>query len=562
MIGNTSESSNPPVPSGVPAPRRVLAIWLPGWPVQRLIAGNNALRRTPVILYRNHPQRGQLVTEVSPTARLDGVRRGMPLPEARALVRGTCRSGADGGEGHVFQHDPGADREALVRLAVDCQRFSPLVGLAGTGDEQADGLWLEAGSVLHLFGGPDGLQIAVARHFQSAGLTIRQALASTPARAWGLARFACPPAAPAGQPEGMESWHREQEAFDRLPVAALRLSPLIRDNLRQLGIERVGQVRQLPRAGLRSRFGDQLTRRLDEADGRLEEVITAIHPPADLQASRFLDVPVSDRESLVRIVEQLAGPLCGSLRSQGRGGLVWHCRLSPPEQRQAPLDLTVSLFQPTARLDQLMPLVRMQLDDRWSPVAGRHPVPADFVVQEVAVSVSRCVLLGERQRSLFDENPRLDRLALSRLINRLASRLGAAHVVRPRLGNGVRAEEAAWFEPLVGNGTARPPAGPGRPPCPVSPLQRPLLLWSRPRAIAVVSLDGGPETDINLPALLVADNRRWPVARRWGPERIETSWWRGGLVRRDYWRVETVEGRWWWVFRDLTSGDWFWHGAF
>ena len=56
--------------------------------------------------------------------------------------------------------------------------------------------------------------------------------------------------------------------------------------------------------------------------------------------------------------------------------------------------------------------------------------------------------------------------------------------------------------------------------------------------------------------------RRHAVDRWWGPERIETGWWRGGIVRRDYYRVETTTGRRVWLFRDLVGGGWFLHGSF
>ena len=50
------------------------------------------------------------------------------------------------------------------------------------------------------------------------------------------------------------------------------------------------------------------------------------------------------------------------------------------------------------------------------------------------------------------------------------------------------------------------------------------------------------------------------VLRSWGPERIQTGWWRGNYIRRDYYRVATTEGNRFWIFR--RHGDWFLHGVF
>lgn len=46
-----------------------------------------------------------------------------------------------------------------------------------------------------------------------------------------------------------------------------------------------------------------------------------------------------------------------------------------------------------------------------------------------------------------------------------------------------------------------------------------------------------------------------------GPERIACGWSDGG-IKRDYWRVMLGDGRWFWLFRDEMSGQFFQHGEF
>jgi protein ImuB len=86
---------------------------------------------------------------------------------------------------------------------------------------------------------------------------------------------------------------------------------------------------------------------------------------------------------------------------------------------------------------------------------------------------------------------------------------------------------------------------------------RPLLLYPQPHPIEVTSIapDGPPQ-------IVWLDGRRQRVARHWGPERIETLWWRGRTVRRDYYRVAMEAGGMLWIFRRLNEGDWFLHGVF
>jgi protein ImuB len=47
-----------------------------------------------------------------------------------------------------------------------------------------------------------------------------------------------------------------------------------------------------------------------------------------------------------------------------------------------------------------------------------------------------------------------------------------------------------------------------------------------------------------------------------GPERIETGWWDGRDVRRDYFHASNPAGLRLWVFRDLRSRDWYLQGLF
>jgi protein ImuB len=82
-------------------------------------------------------------------------------------------------------------------------------------------------------------------------------------------------------------------------------------------------------------------------------------------------------------------------------------------------------------------------------------------------------------------------------------------------------------------------------------------LYPQPQLVEAVSVvPEGPPLKFHLRA------EEHTVARRWGPERIETGWWRDGCIRRDYYRVETTVGERFWLFRELHSGRWFVHGEF
>jgi protein ImuB len=210
----------------------------------------------------------------------------------------------------------------------------------------------------------------------------------------------------------------------------------------------------------------------------------------------------------------------------------------------------MELFQPAVCADHLRQLIAMHLE-QTSSIAP---------VEYVEVTVTRPVRVAQRQRSLWGDGAALAGTSLAALIDRLAARLGAAHVVRPRRQAEYQPESAWRSVPLVGPapGAAarteprRVLAEPG-----ASGFERPLELLSPPEPLEAIAVAGaGPPGAIQTP------HRRRTVRRTWGPERIETGWWRGPLVRRDYWRIEIDSGQWWWVFRDLDDGRWYLHGVF
>ena len=539
--------------------KRIVCVYLSDWPIQRLVAKQPELRRQRVVLY-TQDARGQRVSAISPAARRDRVRVGMPLSEAKSILRDVSWEPEPRGEGvsprfspkttqigdrprrfpvYFMPHDRTADRTALVQLALSCESLAPRVGLEP--DEPPECLFLDVAGVAHLFGGEAGLLAQIQRHFQQRGYTACAVLADTIGAAWGQAKFG------GGRIE-----------FSHLPVGALRLAPTIVETLRQLGVERVSQVQRLPRADLSSRFGDEIHRRLDQASGARDEVLDWVPPPVEFYTQRFLDFPTTDATTIQFILSQLVEQLCQQMRARQRGGLQWECRLYSPDQ--APQRIDVSLFQPAAEVRHVMPLVRMQMEQQeLTNTPGkssrvRQVFDGAFAVHHVSLSVTQSVVLIDRQRQLFDENPRLDKQELSHLINRLSARLGADRVVGARVVAEAQPELACRLEPLVGQATARHKGravirnG--------SPLQRPLRLHS-PLAIDVIS-SGGDDS----PTQVLLDGERCGVAGCWGPERIETGWWRGPSVRRDYWRVELDDGRWLWLFCDLRSREWFCQGEF
>ncbi|MEM9410224.1 MAG: hypothetical protein AAGA30_03870, partial [Planctomycetota bacterium] len=340
------------------------------------------------------------------------------------------------------------------------------------------------------------------------------------------------------------------------------------DTLHQLGIHQIGPLRKLPRKDLSTRFGNEILLRIDQMTGTASEPIVVKRPTAEFFAEQLLDFPTSHQETIVVILKRLIEDICQQLSARQQGALQWTIRLY--HQSKVPLKLNVSLFQPTATVDHVLQLAKMQLEQALqNPHAQRKTKkPSRFYlagqtleVNEITISVSACVLLAHRQRQLFDENPRLDRQSLAHLINRLSGRLGRQNVVYPSIVSGAQPEFAFQWQPLV-NPYSR---GPRRTTKLAKAVQQQSHALARPFTLfrPAIQLDTEPtEKNNSPPALLIYADQEHPIIRQWGPERIETGWWRGTTVRRDYWRVETKTHQQFWIYFDLRKRAWFLHGEF
>jgi protein ImuB len=595
----TPPAVTPPVGSS----RRVLTIWLPRWPVQRRLLERPELRRVPLFVCRRE-RRGVLIVVSFAWAEtprvwaetprrtdpLPGITPGMSLAEAMAVL--ALARGSRACHIAVTDHDdPAADRLALERLARWCHRFSPAVMVEPAAEGRMAG---GCGDVLHLdvtgtagfFGGEESLVRTAVWTLAARGLHARAAIADTPAAAYAAAhhtdRLADRHAADRhaasrriadrriADRRGHQSRTRRSrgkcrwavvprgEAATRLadlPAASLRLAGDTLAALRDVGIETIGGVLRLPVKSIASRFPADLGRRRAQLLGTLAEPWTAPQVPLDdlPQAEEQFDVPVASTDltadTITALVERLLGRCLAALEPRGVGALAVQVRLQSTDRAPAVVD--VGLFQPSQSLRHLVELVQLRL--------GRVRLPRELVgiaVEVVAAGPAMC-----RQRSLFDdsglehvETAASRSVATGMLLDRLAGRLGRAAVFEPRIVADPQPEHA-WIPAAPARPSGREPAGglPGRRPLWMAP--RPLPLADILAVAKAFGLQGPP-------ARFRVGGSTHVVVAAHGPERIETAWWRGPTVRRDYYVVETESGARFWVFRRLRDGGWFLHGMF
>jgi protein ImuB len=489
------------------------------------------------------------VVACSRDARRRGVTPGMLLAEAQSFWP------ASAGEAVRFErHDALADRQGLRDLAVWCQQFSPAVAVDDV--EPPDCLLLDATGCGYGPNGEEEFARKAVVSFERRGYWAIAVIADTIGAAWAMVHYGKCDSRVFIIPSGGQA-----DALRPLPVEALRLPGDAVQTLHELNVFRIDELLALPRAGLPSRFGPELLSCIDRALGTMPEVLAPEQPAEPLEASWLFEPPVADARTLTTVIEHLLERLLKQLQRKHLGVRQLLCSLKPA--RCDAILFPVELLRPSASQRGLMELVRLQVE--------RLHIPAE--VEVVTVRVALAAPLEFQQEEMFGGAEELNRRKeVTRLLERLSSRLGERSVLRPRLRPDAQPEFAHQYEPWLTQPTPPPSLQEKRalsfslPPCGGGSgwggqleqgAARPSSLKDRPLTIAVLSLfPGGP------PQRFQWNGRDYLVAQSWGPERIETGWWRDADVRRDYYVVETAAGERFWVFRNLTDGSWFLHGVF
>ncbi|MFO1062905.1 MAG: hypothetical protein U0892_03405 [Pirellulales bacterium] len=401
-----------------------------------------------------------------------------------------------------------------------------------------------------------------------------------------------------------EMWE-EEELLAELPTAALRIDEDTVDKLSRLGIRRPMQIWQLPRDGLATRLGAQLLLRSDQALGNADESITVLHVSPEMQADEEIEFPTSNRDTIRELIHRQCATLCSRMQREGKGALRIVCRMDVVSR--PPLLMNLGLYAASNDCEHLVSLLDGQLDVILNSEQGRSAVArtkrrdgkpeppsqsksrtglhdprrtdaqladaetlvTQYGVWRIAMQIVHAAPVQWQQSELFDDAAREHRRQLGRLIDKLSSRLGRDNVLEARIERNAEPESAASFRPLTGrrrdgrsestvkkltSRLAHAAVGP----TPNDPLRRPTQLLHPPQAILATG-DGLPSSP---PASFTWNDRRYYVVRCWGPERLESGWWKGPSMRREYFRVECSGGEWFWIYHDLTAQRWYMNGLY
>ncbi len=406
------------------------------------------------------------------------------------------------------ERQPAVEAALLDRLARWALQFTPVVSI-----EPPCTVLGEVRGSLDLFGGAMALCRRALAGLQANGLRASLAIAPTPRGALWLAR--------AGIAMTVTRADAMPGIASQLPLACLQWPEDTVATLSGLGIRSVADLLRLPRAGFAARFGPRLLDELDEGLGRRPAPRRRHVLPERFDAELEVPATAGTAVELQPALERLLQDLEAFLRARASG--ISALRLDLRHRGHPPTRIRQGLARLTCDAGHLRGLLREQL------ARCRLSAPA------VGLRLRSGVLLPLTLRGagLFVHDRSADPEATARLLDRLRARLGRSAVfgVCPvpehRPEHAWRIAEPGGPAPWSGQWPASRPA-------------RPLWMLAEPQ----------PFDD-------------WKGALVSGPERIETGWWDGHDVRRDYYVALSRAGVRLWIFRERPPGQgWFLHGVF
>ncbi|TPJ37172.1 DUF6504 family protein [Mesorhizobium sp. B2-8-3] len=503
---------------------RVVSLFLPTWPTDRVRrkAGNAAPpAEAPLVLIGRDKSR-RVVLAADAAALAAGLRPGMPVTKAQALVPGLA----------IQDADPQADAEALERLAVWMLRFAPIVA-----PDPPGGIVIDTTGADHLHGGEAAMLEGMVGRLAMSGIVTRAAVADSWGAAHALARYG-------GRDMFIAPPGHDQSIVEPLALEALRIAPSTAAELRRLGFQRIGDLLKQPRAPLALRFGPEIGRRIDQALGNTAEPIDPVRPPDIVEVRRAFAEPIGAAETIARYIGKLVAQLCSLMEQRGLGArrLDLICQ-RVDSQAQA---VRAGMAMPVRDVKRLTRL----LCDKVETIAPGFGIEMMILAATSAEPLER----SQAVSSLVEESVP----DVSDLIDTLMNRVGERAVYRlAPVASDVPERSVAKIPATAADTCA---SWPGHWP-------RPSRLLPQPDPVETVAL-----LPDHPPVSFTWRGVRRRVKRADGPERVFGEWWKRdaeSVAVRDYFRVEDDAGERYWLFRagdgeDAATGShrWFLHGVF
>jgi protein ImuB len=547
--------------------RRILSLWFPRMGAERLLRHARMTEDLPFAVVRDTGQI-KLISSLSVTAESQGLSCGQSLRDAMAICPSLITK----------SQNPQLEAQFLTNLCRWANKFSPWVA-----EEVSNALVIDLTGCAHLFGGEEGVVQQVELDCIDLGLSVHIGIADTKGAAWALARYAGQPLSLSRTGDAIDqeahatrsraakrrNWERggqaprlkssksisqriaapgfTRQALSSLPVAALRLEDHVIISLNRLGLCRVEDLLNQPRAAIARRFGKGIIYRMDQALGVAPEPVNPSKQALHFACRLTFPEPIGLMDDMLAALNKLLPRLANSLESKGRGARRLRLEVYRTDQTMQWVD--VGLTYPSSDCARMQLLLKMKLAE----------IEVKFGIDVLRIVATQTELMyAQHYKSHIDVGPevsvgQLTNTDLGDLIGKLGARIGLEKITRLHPGNSHIPEKAAqtiaaaWSSPEMNWLDLERP--------------RPLIYFQPERVIALA-----------VPKVPLQFKWRGQVHEfdsAYGPERIAPEWWLAEQAwrtgTRDYWKVVTKTGDRLWLYfahGGLVSGGWFCHGRF
>ncbi len=453
----------------------------------------------PVAVTRREKGR-EMIDRCNHSALEQGIATGMPLNTALSLVADLqVRERHKQREQQMLEILAGWGWQYSSRIS-----FDPLL------------LLLEVGASLKLFGGIDALLEHMRQHPPLPEGLPYWAVAPSPGAASLLARF---------RPQSCitRSEQLPMQVAD-IPLRYLTRQQNVRALIQGIGFSSIGDCLQLPKPELARRTGTEFVLLLDKLLGRVPDPRSLWQPPETFEQRLLLLHDISHASALLFPARRLVDSLCLFLR--GRDAATQQLRWQFLHRDAAPSVLQQGLLTSSREGEHILEVFRQLLEGLVLPEA----------VVEIILQVDEWQAFQKCTDDFFSRNSHQD----SSFLERLRARMGEDAVQGVCVLPDHRPEHAWEYREPVLSSKQRSLA---------FPRQSAQPPWLLPKSLPLSLRQGQPfyQGKLQLQS---------------SSQRIESGWWDGKDVQRDYYRATNPAGQKLWIYQERQSGNWFLQGFF
>lgn len=336
-----------------------------------------------------------------------------------------------------------------------------------------------------------------------------------------------------------------------LPIELLPLSESVRQMLSTLGVHTLGEFAALPPPTVGRRWMSSGVDYQKLAAGMGPTELHAFTPTDTIVEHLELEHPNTEIEPLSFMLRPLADRVCERLFGRGKALARATLFLIGPDRERQQTEVEISPARPTLSGRAVVDLIRAQLSED----VLEHPICSLglLVTASSEPEIEELDLFDYRDASRTPES-------VDVAVARLRAAFGDHAAGTAELIDSYRPEGAFRMAPFSA-------------PCRTSKTKRrPRKSKSQAQVQVLPEVMNGFAGALRLidpPAPLPRglravdhEGQSMPVIASRGPTRVESEWWSGDPLERDYYEVETDGGGRYWVFRHLGSGRYYLHGIF